>query len=272
MNRYTSLASMVLLFTTQLNAACIYVDNQDLVEYTCEGGSIYDINLLPNNVEKIRISNMSIGRVDKDIFSRFDSNLLVLTCSHCMITDIDDDAFHRLRNLQQLSFDNNYLKEVKANWFKDLAYLTYLDLNYNNIERIDKDIFLNAPNIVDLRLSGNRLVCLDLESLSKLNDLKRIFLNDNPNFGCSNAMKKFLNERHIDYEADVHWSTSVIDQMSTEKQFSQIPPIFKNSKTNFTQSITSSTILKLPSSSIKSTTSRTFLSTSTPQDNLIYQK
>ncbi|XP_011505423.1 PREDICTED: leucine-rich repeat-containing protein 15-like [Ceratosolen solmsi marchali] len=268
MNRYICLAATIVLLVTQLNAVCIHVNNQDLIEYTCEGGFIDDLKLLPNNTEKIRISNMPVNRVDKNLFSRFGSNLLVLICSHCMITEIDDDAFRRLENLQQLSLDNNNLKEVRANWFEGLIYLTYLDLNYNSIEHIDGDVFRNAPDIVDLRLSGNRLVCFDLDSMPKLKDLKRIFLNNNPKFSCSNAIKKFLNEHHIEYEIDGHLSTSIVDQMPTEDPFLQTPPVFEDPKVDLIPNIQPNTILSFPSSAdentLSRTSSKTLLNTLTP--------
>ena len=159
------------------------------------------------------MTHVPLEHITEDTFSKFARTLLVLTCSHCLISEIDDNAFRKLENLQQLSLDNNKLKEVKASWFEGLSYLTYLDLNYNEIEKIDGDVFRLCPDLVDLRLSGNRLQCLDLEAMSKLRELKRIFITDNPRFACPNALKRFLEDRSIEFERDSNWDSMPVDQV-----------------------------------------------------------
>lgn len=220
------LAMTITVLPSIAEAGCVHVPSrdpatQDLVTYSCEGGSVEDLKSIPESAERIRISRMPVGRLSNSLFSRF-SNLAVLTCSECEITDIDEDAFRGLTSLQQLSLNNNKLTEVKGSWFRGLDYLTYLDLNYNNIERVDGDVFRNARDLIDLRLSGNRLLCLDLEALSRLKGLKRIYVNDNPSFGCPNAVKRFLKERNIDYEADPHWDSLSHDRVQTSEP--QVPP------------------------------------------------
>lgn len=210
-------------------AACVQEtrnSGQDLLTFSCEGGSVEDLKSIPDSAEKIRISKMPLGRLTSGHFSRFANNLAVLTCSECEITDIDDDAFRSLVNLQQLSLTNNKLTEVKGSWFRGLDFLTYLDFTYNNIERVDGDVFRNARELIDLRLSGNQLICLDLEALSKLKGLKQIYLNDNPSFGCPNAVKRFLKERKITYAADPEWESASHDRVQTsepEPLYPQVP-------------------------------------------------
>ncbi|XP_014216358.1 chondroadherin-like [Copidosoma floridanum] len=214
-------------------ASCARVNNPELVEYSCEGGSVEDLLHVPADVEKLRISGMPVRRLGEAQLARF-SKLLVFACSHCQIADVEDGAFRRLEDLQQLSLDNNQLTEVRAGWLEGLAYLTYLDLNYNSIERIEPEVFQGAPDLVDLRLSGNRLVCLDLEALSRLRDLKRVFINENPTFACPNALKRFLSERRVDFEADPQWATMSQDRVRASEPLQQlqsspspmVPPTF----------------------------------------------
>lgn len=107
-----------------VQGACRQLKNNDMIEYLCTGGQLSDLNDLPAETGKIRITNMPIGQITADTFSRFGSDLWVLGCSYCGITDIDPNAFQHLNNLQQLSFDNNHLTTIKKSWFKGLDYLT----------------------------------------------------------------------------------------------------------------------------------------------------
>lgn len=187
-----------------------------MIEYACEGGQLSDLNHLPPTTGKIRISNMPIQRITANTFSRFGSELWVLGCSHCGIMDIEPDAFRHLSNLQQLSLNNNQLTTVKESWFRGLDYLTYLDLNYNSISSIENGVFKNLPSLVDLRLSGNRLECLNLAAMSQLKDLKRIFLSENAEFKCPNAVSSFLENRGVNFEKDPEWSKLTNDLIPVE--------------------------------------------------------
>ncbi|KAL2715130.1 hypothetical protein V1478_014828 [Vespula squamosa] len=193
---------------------CDQVKNEDMLEYSCVGGHPTDLYSIPTEVEKIRISKMKIPIITTDMFSRFGSNLWVLACSHCDIEDIEPNAFKSLINLQQLSLDDNRLTTVKGAWFKGLDYLTYLDLNYNEIRTIEDEVYENLPNLVDFRLSGNRFECLNRQAMENLKQLKRIYLSENHEFKCPNAISKFLDDRGISFNRDPQWKD--IDEVSDD--------------------------------------------------------
>ncbi|XP_043286474.1 pollen-specific leucine-rich repeat extensin-like protein 3 [Venturia canescens] len=214
----TILAALLLqtvFLVTGVSSFCVLVPNEDMLEYSCTGGSPHDFYVIPKVTEKIRITNMTIPRITKETFSRFGENLWVLTCTHCGIKDIEPDALQSLVNLQQLRLDNNHLRDVKSAWFVGMKYLTYLDLNYNEIERIEDGVYANLPSLVDFRISGNRLECLNVEAMSNLADLKRIFLNKNPEFKCPNAVSKFLEDREVSFEKDPEWRNIHRDLVET---------------------------------------------------------
>lgn len=210
-----ALFGQVLFLISGAWSTCVHVPNQDMIEYSCTGGSPSDLYAIPERTEKIRITNMTIPRITRETFSRYGENLWVLTCTHCGIKDIDSDAFESLVNLQQLRLDNNHLRDVRAAWFVAMKYLTYLDLNYNEIERIEDAVYTNLPGLVDLRISGNRLECLNVEAMSNLADLKRIFLSKNPEFKCPNAVTKFLEDREVSFEKDPEWRNIRHDLVET---------------------------------------------------------
>lgn len=189
-----------------VQGACRHVPNDDMVEYSCVGGQLSDLDSLPASTGKIRISNMPIPVITKDTFSKFGYDLWVLGCSYCGIRDIEPGAFQHLQNLQQLSLDNNQLSTLRDSWFRGLDYLTYLDLNYNAIGSIDDGVFKTLPSLVDLRLSGNRLECLNLEAVSKLKELKRMFLTENSQFKCPNAVSTYFENRGVSFEKDPEWN------------------------------------------------------------------
>ncbi|CAK9824884.1 CHAD [Anthophora retusa] len=202
-----------------VQGVCRHVPNEDMVEFSCVGGQLSDLDMLPQSTEKIRIQNMLIPRITEDTFSRFGPNLWVLGCSHCGIMDIEDDALRRFNNLQQLSLNNNHLTTVKKSWFEGLDSLTYLDLNYNDIQSIENGVFENLPSLVDLRLSGNRLECLNLADMSHLKDLKRMFLTENSEFKCPNAVNAFFESRGVNFEKDPEWN-----RLSSDLIQAEIPP------------------------------------------------
>lgn len=200
-------------------ASCRKMVNEEMLEYVCEGGHSADLTTVPETTEKLRIIRMPLRKITVDTFSRFGGNLWVLSCSHCEITDIDADAFRRLINLQQLNLDSNRLTTVRASWFEGLNYLTYLDLNYNDIRDIEDGVYKNLPSLVDLRISGNQLRCLNLDEMSHLRELKRMFLSENSDFACPHAVSKFLENQGIAFEQDPEWRRLASDTIDVH-----IPP------------------------------------------------
>ncbi|XP_054013297.1 uncharacterized protein LOC128895076 [Hylaeus anthracinus] len=194
---------------------CRHVKNDDMIEYSCEGGQLSDLDGLPDSTGKIRITNMPISRITRNTFSRFGSELWVLAISHCGIVDIEPGAFEHLINLQQLSLDNNYLTAVEESWFRGLNDLTFLDLNFNNIHTIEDGVFKNLPSLIDLRLSGNRLECLNLSDMAHLK-LQRMFLSENSEFKCPNAVSSYLEDRGVMFERDPEWNKIPNDLVPVE--------------------------------------------------------
>lgn len=216
-------SALIILLVTHVNdvaASCREVQNDDMREYLCEGGHPGDLATVPETTEKLRISRMPLRRITADTFAKFGGNLWVLSCSHCEISDIEPDAFRRLVNLQQLSLDNNYLTTVKATWFQGLDSLTYLDVNYNDIHDIDDGVYQNLPALVDFRVSGNRLRCLNLDGMSHLRQLKRMFLSENPEFACPHAISEFLENQRVTFERDPEWNRLAQDAIKVH-----IPPV-----------------------------------------------
>ncbi|KAF2111825.1 hypothetical protein BDV96DRAFT_465338, partial [Lophiotrema nucula] len=78
------------------------------------------------------------------------------------LTQVDDDAivaFSEANDIRQLYLQQNYLAAV-PNVLSRLTHLTLLDLSKNNITRPLTEP-LSLPKLRELRLSGNKIQCLD---------------------------------------------------------------------------------------------------------------
>lgn len=199
-----------------VQGACRHVQNDDMVEYSCVGGQLSDLDSLPASTGKIRISHMPVTVITRDLLARFGSDLWVFGCSFCGIRDIEPGAFQHLENLQQLSLENNQLTTIRESSIGGLEYLTYLDLNYNAISTIEDGVFQTLPGLIDLRLSGNNLECLNLQALSKLKELKRVFLTENSEFKCPNAVSIYLENRGVSFAKDPEWDRITEDLVEVE--------------------------------------------------------
>ncbi|EFN76577.1 uncharacterized protein LOC105190442 [Harpegnathos saltator] len=208
-----ALIAFLTAYIGNVAASCREVPNDDMLEYLCEGGHPSDLAAMPETTEKLRISRMPLRRITADTFSKFGHNLWVLSCSYCEISDIEANAFRRLVNLQQLSLNNNHLTAVKASWFEGLDSLTYLDVNYNDIHDIEDGVYQNLPALVDFRISGNRLRCLNLDGMTRLRQLKRMFLSENPEFACPYAISEFLEKQRVTFERDPEWRRLAHDRV-----------------------------------------------------------
>ena len=202
------------ILINSVSGKCFLDTRKELLTYACTGGYVADLNGIPNEVEQLHISRMQIPIITPHTFSRFRESLLVLKCSECEISDIEPNSFSHLPYLQQLSLDNNKLTSVKASWLEGIKDLTFLDLTYNQIEEIEDEAFEYLTEVTDLRLSGNRLKCLNINALARMEHLSRIFLSENPNFQCPNALSKYLEDRQVAFQKDENWNAITQDLVS----------------------------------------------------------
>lgn len=96
------------------------------------------------------------------------------------ITDIVPTcAFHNLTGLKHIQGVNSDIKVLADSAFTDLVDLTSVNLAFNSIREIRKDVFRNVnAEIVDF--SWNKLMFIDSQALSQIRGLK--YLNVSHNF------------------------------------------------------------------------------------------
>lgn len=169
------LAALLFLFSSQVDTACEQFNGS----HVCQGGSIKDLDQIPDDARNIVIKNMPVGRVTGSLFKRFAGSLESLSCWHCELTSIERDAFSELRNLQSLVLDHNQLTGVPVTWFEETTALTRLSLGHNKIKDIHDDAFGKLANLTHLNLYFNELTKLRAALFGKTTALEGLDVHNN---------------------------------------------------------------------------------------------
>lgn len=151
-----------LLLASRVDAECFRAEI-DGPNYECKGGSIEDMDDIPDDIKFIWIDRMSVGHVTRSTFSRFAGNLVGLKCVYCQIIDIDDNAFNGFTDLEHLNLSKNNLTKVKTSWFKSTVHLKNLYLSGNKIEDIEVHAFSKLTHLRLLALQENSLTELKVD-------------------------------------------------------------------------------------------------------------
>lgn len=150
-------------------------------DYVCNGGGLKDIEKIPDEVYRLEINNIPIKCIDSATFSRFKYTLKYFKCRGCSISDIQDNIFGEFRDLERLILPDNKLESIKGASFNDNDKLWELNLNNNNIDDMDSDLFLQLPALELLHVSNNI------------------------RFGCHRIVRGLLSTKHrIRIETDNH--------------------------------------------------------------------
>ncbi|KAB0386992.1 hypothetical protein FD755_001948 [Muntiacus reevesi] len=99
-----------------------------------------------------------------------------VACRHQNLTEVPT-AIPELT--QRLELQGNMLKEIPPAAFRDLPYLTHLDLRYCQVELVAEGAFRGLGRLLFLNLASNRLSALPQEALDGLGSLQRLELAGN---------------------------------------------------------------------------------------------
>ncbi|XP_060579197.1 leucine-rich repeat neuronal protein 1-like [Ruditapes philippinarum] len=109
-----------------------------------------------NNLKSFNIADNLLNRVSPDWFA-----------------DVSDD-------LRELDFSNNLLTFIETNDFSALSKLNLLNLSSNKIRTIDNNAFSNLTNMLILDLSYNQMQLMPKELLHLMKILKKFIFDGNP--------------------------------------------------------------------------------------------
>lgn len=86
-------------------------------------------------------------------------NLISLTISHSNLNLVEDGAFKPLTGIRFLSLSYNSLEQLSAGCIAiNLTRLWNLDLSYNRLKYIDRNLLEMLPALSHLKLNDNRLI------------------------------------------------------------------------------------------------------------------
>jgi len=137
-----------------------------------------------SNVERLDLSHNQIKCLKSKIFNSFDklTKLILQSNKFEKIGDVyiketpDDDEIFPLKGL---NLCENLVSEIRQYDFKNLLFLTFLDLQNNKIEVIEDDSFSRLFSLETLNISNNLIRKISKKTFQGLSSVKNIFLDNN---------------------------------------------------------------------------------------------
>jgi Leucine-rich repeat (LRR) protein len=106
-------------------------------------------------------------------------SLNFLNLSEQSLTDLSNDSFNGLYDLEAFHLRTNRLTNLPLYVFKELFSLKYLHLDENKLETLSKEIFFGLSNLTNLSISHNRIISIQNETFIYLINLRNLTLNSN---------------------------------------------------------------------------------------------
>ena len=104
--------------------------------------------------------------------------------AYCIYEDITSEQLKVIlptipTSTKKLYLNGNKIKKVNTGDFKHLSNLTYLSINFNEIESLPKDISRFLPKLDTLHLTANRIKTISSHELKGYENLKTLNLDQN---------------------------------------------------------------------------------------------
>lgn len=152
------------------------------------------------DLQKVYLRDCQIGQMDERALRGL-SNVVDLDLSRNLLTSVPSAVLEDVPNLRNLSLARNPIKKIDAAAFRHVAALTKLDLSHCSLALVAARAFDGVEYLQLLRLNGNELSELRLDTADTLASLHGIELHDNP-WRCDcglRALKLWLGRRNVPY-------------------------------------------------------------------------
>jgi Leucine-rich repeat (LRR) protein len=242
--------------------------------------TLYYIDLSNNSITEIRkydlrgyksirilnLSNNGISNIDENLFQEL-VNLKYIYLSENNISSLPPTTFNRNLNLKKLYLKGNPLTLSNHTSISVSDSITYLDISFCNITLLPAGSFVSIPNLVALRLDGNILTNITIETFEPLRKLKEVYMESETSKCAESPFYEFHNylvKRGINYYGP---------PVCTDECQSTIPPTLK-----LTAPVSTAAVPKQTQGALTSVIPRTIpaiLETSTPslkQTSLIFNE
>lgn len=104
---------------------------------------------------------------------------LQLNENNLLVSDLPDDIFTNLKNLEHLEMQKNSLTSINPKWFASLKTLSTLDLSHNSLDELTENCFTALNNLKILYLDYNEISQLASESFGDHPELRILTIDYN---------------------------------------------------------------------------------------------
>ncbi|KAI8770427.1 toll receptor 3 [Biomphalaria glabrata] len=179
---------------------------------------------------KIDINNtLKVLKLDQNFFPQLDGPLINfdslenLSISNSFVQTINRMFFSCLNSLRNLTLSVNMLGDFigssKERLFENLSRLSYLDLSFNSIDKMQVYFFHGLSNVTEIDLSRNKISEFNVD-ITKMNQLRRLNLSDNKISRLfSNVTDQIDRIRKDGFEVQVDLSKNPIDCTCANLEF-----------------------------------------------------
>ncbi|XP_041362699.1 insulin-like growth factor-binding protein complex acid labile subunit isoform X1 [Gigantopelta aegis] len=132
-----------------------------------------------NKLEKIKLNYNNLKIIDGNAFKGLESTLRDLELRGCSLTTVPTNAIKNLKGLKSLNLASNRISRIYSNSLDGSYCLNELDISNMKI-LFRQDMFDGQKSCLkDLKLRNMSLSSIPLKTLSKLPNLRYLFLNNN---------------------------------------------------------------------------------------------
>lgn len=173
-------SSLVVLLLMVLLCPTTYSFNGELAELECPDDC--DCHYFRINW----VTDCSDSHLTRIPYEELSLDVYIIDLNDNSLTDIE--PFPANMKMRRLQVAGNQLTTLKKDMFLGLNYLIDADFSYNNISKIDPDVFQDSPGFITLELQGNPLAPVEGPFLS----IKSLLYLDISNCGLKNINSDFF--------------------------------------------------------------------------------
>lgn len=130
------------------------------------------------HVPYLRLEGCSVKSVKREDFLNMDQ-LERLSLNKLSIYSLPEDALNELPYLEVLEMVSCGIHEIYAKTFATQKKLKHLNLEYNEITVLEKDLFISNKNLEAINLRGNKITVLENDLFKSNKKLKAVDLQEN---------------------------------------------------------------------------------------------